>query len=94
MPVTFPPEIVAVPVAVTPLGGAEKVTVGALVHLAVLNDALVVAEKAVMEDGIVSPEERASLCSQDYNRVKGAWQQLLGPYLKPAQSRPKLKLRS
>ena len=49
---------------------------------------------AYLVDNGTLPEERASLCSQDYNRVKGAWQQLLGPYLKPAQSRPKLKLRS
>ncbi len=49
---------------------------------------------AYLVDNGTLPEERASLCRQDYNRVKGAWQQLLGPYLKPAQSRPKLKLRS
>ena len=49
---------------------------------------------AYLVDNGTLPEERALLCSQDYNRVKGAWQQLLGPYLKPAQSRPKLKLRS
>src|SRR6266550_5186870 len=44
---------------------------------------------AYLVDNGTLPEERASLCRQDYNRVKGAWQQLLGPYLKPAQSRPK-----
>ena len=49
---------------------------------------------AYLVDNGTLPEERALLCPQDYNRVKGAWQQLLGPYLKPAQSRPKLKLRS
>jgi hypothetical protein len=49
---------------------------------------------AYLVDNGTLPEERALLCSQDYERVKGAWQQLLGPYLKPAQSRPKLKLRS
>ena len=49
---------------------------------------------AYLVDNGTLPAERASLCRQDYNRVKGAWQQLLGPYLKPAQSRPKLKLRS
>jgi hypothetical protein len=49
---------------------------------------------AYLVDNGTLPEERASLCREDYSRVKGAWQQLLGPYLKPAQSRPKLKLRS
>ena len=38
------------------------------------------------------PEERASFCSEDYDRVKRAWRQLLDAYLKaPAQSLPKLK---
>jgi hypothetical protein len=49
---------------------------------------------AYLVDNGTLPEERASLCREDYNRVKGAWQQLLAPYLKPAQSRPKLRLRS
>ena len=39
--------------------GGEKVAMGALVHLALLNDALVIAEKAVMHDGVFTPEERA-----------------------------------
>jgi hypothetical protein len=37
--------------------GGERMTSGALVHLALLNDALVIAEKAVMHDGVVSAEE-------------------------------------
>ena len=49
---------------------------------------------AYLVDNGTLPEERASMCREDYSRVKGAWQQLLGPYLKPAQSRPKLKIRS
>jgi hypothetical protein len=49
---------------------------------------------AYLVDNGTLPEERASLCRQDYDRVKGAWGQLLAPYLKPAQSRAKLKLRS
>lgn len=40
------------------------------------------------------PEERAELCTEDYDKVSHAWRQLLAPYLKqPAQPRPKLKLR-
>ena len=38
------------------------------------------------------PEERASFCSEDYDKVNRAWRQLLAPYLKvPAQSRKKLR---
>lgn len=37
----------------------ERVTVGALVHLALLNDALVIAEEAVMHDGVITAEEKA-----------------------------------
>ena len=38
------------------------------------------------------PEERASYCSEDYDKINLAWRQLLAPYLKtPAQPRPKLK---
>lgn len=48
---------------------------------------------AYLVDNGTLPEERASLCRQDYDRVNGAWRQLLAPYLKPAQSRAKLKLR-
>ncbi len=44
---------------VSPSG--EKVTVGALVHLALLNDALVIAERAVMHDNVVTVEEKAYL---------------------------------
>lgn len=46
----------------------------------------------LVENGTL-PEERASFCSEDYDHVSRSWRQLLGPYLKPAQSRPKLKLR-
>jgi hypothetical protein len=45
-------------------------------------------------DNQTLPEERASVCYQDYERVNRAWQQLLAPYLKPAQSPRKLRLRS
>src|SRR5262249_37466232 len=37
----------------------EKVTVGALVHLALLNDALVIAERAVMHDDVLTTAEKA-----------------------------------
>ena len=38
------------------------------------------------------PEERASYCSEDYDKVNRAWRQLLAPYLTvSAQPRPKLK---
>ena len=38
------------------------------------------------------PEERASFCSEDYDKVNRAWRQLLAPYLKaPPQSLPKLR---
>lgn len=39
----------------------EKFTVGAVVHLALLNDALVIAERAVMHDEVVTPDEKAYL---------------------------------
>jgi hypothetical protein len=42
---------------VSPSG--EAVTPGALVHLAVLNDALIIAEEAAMRDGVFSAEEKA-----------------------------------
>lgn len=42
---------------VSPTG--EKMTVEALVHLALLNDALVIAEQAVIQDGVITPEEKA-----------------------------------
>lgn len=42
---------------VSPTG--EKITVEALVHLALLNDALVIAEKAVMQDGVFTPAEKS-----------------------------------
>lgn len=42
---------------VSPSG--EKMTVEVLVHLALLNDALVIAEDAVMQDGVITPEENA-----------------------------------
>jgi hypothetical protein len=38
------------------------------------------------------PEERASFCREDYDKVNRAWRQLLAPYLKvPAEPRPKLR---
>ena len=38
------------------------------------------------------PEERASFCTEDYDKVNRAWRQLLAPYLKVSEaSRPKLK---
>jgi len=47
----------------------------------------------LVENGTL-PEERAELCTEDYDKVSHAWRQLLAPYLKqPAQPRPKLKLR-
>jgi DNA helicase HerA-like ATPase/energy-coupling factor transporter ATP-binding protein EcfA2 len=42
---------------VSPTG--EKITVEALVHLALLNDALVIAEQAVLQDGVITAEEKA-----------------------------------
>ena len=40
------------------------------------------------------PEERAVYCTEDYDKVRAAWQKLLEPYVKQAsQPRPKLKLR-
>jgi len=45
----------------------------------------------LVENGTL-PEERASFCSEDYDKVNRAWRQLLEPYLKvSAQSRPKLR---
>ena len=45
----------------------------------------------LVENGTL-PEERASFCSEDYDKVNRAWRQLLAPYLKvPAQSRQKLR---
>jgi Putative metallopeptidase len=47
---------------------------------------------AYLVDNGTLPEERASFCGEDYDKVKRAWRQLLTPYLKiPAQSRPKLR---
>jgi hypothetical protein len=47
----------------------------------------------LVHDGTL-PEERASFCSEDYDKVNHAWRQLLAPYLRqPAQPRPKLKLK-
>lgn len=47
----------------------------------------------LVESGTL-PEERASFCSEDYDKVSSAWRQLLAPYLKQdTQTRPKLKLR-
>lgn len=47
----------------------------------------------LVENGTL-PEERASFCSEDYEKVSRAWRQLLAPYLKQtAQARPKLKFR-
>jgi hypothetical protein len=38
------------------------------------------------------PEDRASFCSEDYDKVNSAWRQLLAPYLKVSeQPRPKLR---
>jgi hypothetical protein len=38
------------------------------------------------------PEERASVCSEEYARANSSWRQLLAPYLTVSdQSRPKLK---
>jgi hypothetical protein len=39
------------------------------------------------------PDERAAFCSEDYEKVNGAWRQLLAPYLKSGQNRPKLSVR-
>ena len=40
------------------------------------------------------PDERAALCTEDYDKISRSWHQLLAPYLKRAeQPRPKLKLR-
>ncbi len=41
---------------ISPEGG--KFTVGALVHLALLSDALVIAEKAILQDGVITSEEK------------------------------------
>jgi hypothetical protein len=47
----------------------------------------------LVEKGIL-PDERAALCTEDYERVSRSWHQLLAPYLKQVeQPRPKLKLR-
>jgi hypothetical protein len=47
----------------------------------------------LVKDGTL-PEERASFCSEDYDKVNHAWRQLLAPYVtQAAQPRPKLKLR-
>ena len=40
------------------------------------------------------PDERAALCTEDYDKVSRSWHQLLAPYVKHVeQPRPKLKLR-
>ena len=47
----------------------------------------------LVENGTL-PEDRALFCTEDYDKVRSAWQKLLEPYLKqPSQPRPKLKLR-
>ena len=47
----------------------------------------------LVENGTL-PDERAALCTEDYDKVSRSWHQLLAPFVKKAeQPRPKLKLR-